>query len=147
MAFALVDDEDFERVNALPWHRTTLGYAGHYSGLLMHRFVLCLSRGDGVIVDHLSGDKLDNRRSNLLRADQTANMQNRQGSAAGSISRFRGVTLDKRTNLRKRWIAQARVDGRNVFLGRFLTEEQAASAAASFRRERMANSEEARSLR
>lgn len=147
VAHALVDERDFERVNAHRWHRTALGYVGHCSGRYLHRFLLGLQRGDDVQVDHLNGDRLDNRRANLRAGDQVANMQNRRGAASGSISRFRGVTFDKRPNLRKRWIAQARVDGKNHFLGRFLTEEEAGAAAAEFRRTHLANSGEARAAR
>lgn len=85
--FALVSDEDFERVNAYKWcasheSRGTKHYAirrvtvhGKRVKVRMHRFILGLSHMSPLIVDHLDGDGLDNRRENLEVVTQTENMR------------------------------------------------------------------------
>jgi hypothetical protein len=75
-ANALVDDEDYERVNAYRWyarpmHRATseLGHAyGFVDGeqIAMARFIVGLKKGDPQVVHHINEYKLDNRRANLM---------------------------------------------------------------------------------
>jgi len=68
---ALVDDEDFERVNRSHWKLHPQGYAyrkttrgrGKHVTILMHRFIM--NAPAGMEVDHLHGSKLDNRKSQL----------------------------------------------------------------------------------
>lgn len=69
----LVDRDIYEAYGHLDW-RETAGYA-HCSDFLrsgspwgtsaLHRIVMGLTRADGGIVHHVSGDRLDNRRRNL----------------------------------------------------------------------------------
>ncbi len=91
----------------------------------MHRLILELpSYADmRVDVDHVNGDGLDNRRANLritTRAQNLANSGGREGS-----STYKGVSFESQTS---RWKAQITVDGRNRSLGRYDTEEEAATA-------------------
>lgn len=71
-------------------------------------------------VDHVNHDGLDNRRANLRPADARENGGNRR-PVEGTSSRFRGVTLHRKTG---RW--QAALAGR--YLGLYDTEEAAAAA-------------------
>ncbi len=86
---AIVDDEDYERVRAINWIACGDGsaerpayairtiYNSGYSGYLsLHRFVL--DAGHGVEVDHINGNGLDNRRSNLRPCTKTQNAWNRR---------------------------------------------------------------------
>lgn len=87
----------------------------------MHHEILAVA--DGLEVDHIDGDGLNNRRSNLREADdvqQGANKRNRKHS-----SRFKGVSWDQR---KKRWRASIRVAYKLKNLGRFAREEDAARA-------------------
>lgn len=71
--FAIVDDEDFERIAAHSWaiNPQGTGYAvrkgskrrGEPRTVHMHREVLGLTGGE--IVDHINGNKYDNRVENL----------------------------------------------------------------------------------
>lgn len=131
VAVALVDDEDFELVSSYRWCRNAFGYAVTRVGkriLFMHRVVMGLSYGDGQKTDHISRDKLDNRKANLRLVTQAQNCQN-QGSRGGS-SRFRGVYFNKQAG---RWQAYATIDGKAKYLGLFDREEQAGEAAKAFR--------------
>jgi hypothetical protein len=143
---ALVDAEDRARLTEFRWHlrpdgyvATTLGRFGHPKGYLLHRVVLGLIGGDTRMADHVNGDKLDNRRGNLRVATPSENGQNRH--AIEGASRFRGVTKHA---LADRWSARATLNGQNHYLGLFKSEEEAAIAAAAFRRKHMPYSADAR---
>lgn len=130
----LVDDEDFDDLVRHRWSRSIAGYAHRtaYSTarkamgkiptyhLLMHRYLLGLDVDSKVCADHINGDKLDNRRSNLRRASYQQNNRNR-----GPIgeSRFKGVTRSRRF-----WQAKIEAGGEKITIGTFDTEEDAARA-------------------
>lgn len=114
---ALIDDRDVSLI--APFHWTIqksycgadLFYAFRYvyepntgkrQRLLMHRVIL--DAPDGVLVDHINGDGLDNRRSNLRLATHRQNHANRQSpirNKTGYIgvavsrngTRFRGYAI------------------------------------------------------
>jgi hypothetical protein len=142
-AHALVDDEDRDVVHGRSWHLAGKGYvrASSAGGGYLHRILLGLVPGDGLQGDHINGDPLDCRRSNLRVATRSQNMQNRRGAQRTSTSRFRGVSWDRAY---QRWKAQASVDGQQRFLGHFDDEAEAGAVAAAWRREHMPFSEDAR---
>jgi hypothetical protein len=132
VAHARVDDED-AALALLRWNISGGGYAtrGHKSrsgSIYMHRQILGLT-DSRQHVDHINGDKLDNRRSNLRVGTQALNNQNRPGQL-NAASRFRGVSLDPKTG---KWLASVTVDGVAHNLGRFRQEVDAAQAADEFR--------------
>jgi hypothetical protein len=71
VAFAFVDNEDFDRLNRYRWslmHGAAARKAevgGRSRSVLMHREVVGAEHGDGLIVEHANGNPLDNRRENL----------------------------------------------------------------------------------
>lgn len=127
----LVDDSDLERLSDHIWHLSSEGYAqtnelnnGRQRTIKMHRFILGLSRGDGVIVDHINGIKTDNRRFNLRICSLTGNARNckkRKDNTTG----YKGVTFKKKTC---RFAAQIRIRKKTIHLGYFDTAENAHSA-------------------
>lgn len=95
-----------------------------------------LSRG---IVDHINGDPLDNRRSNLRIVTMVENAHNRR-DRTGVTSRYRGVSwyLDKRKpKPYGRWRVQVMVEGKRKFLGLFTDEDEAGRVAAAYYAEHM----------
>lgn len=136
--FAVVDHDDLPLVSDRSWHLAVIGYAMHNKTYL-HRVVMGLSRGDGLAVDHINGDKLDNRRANLRLCTQAENCQNKTVAGWGT-SKYRGVSWDKE---RRRWMARGKLNGRQFHLGRFHSEEEAAAVAAAFRAEHLPFSQEA----
>ena len=130
--FALVDDADYEYLSQWKW-RYISGYAvrwddsrpGRERGLIsMHREVM--HAPDGMQVDHINGNGLDNRRENLRICTHAQNMQN-TGKHASNTSGFKGVFLDK-TCKSKTWRAQIRIPGHRISLGSFTDPESAARA-------------------
>lgn len=100
--------------------------------IYLHREVLDLPPHDPRKGDHINGDTLDCRRSNLRVVTNAQNAQN-QGSRGGS-SAYRGVTWDKS---RGKWMASATLNGRRTTIGRFDSELDAHRAAVVWRREHM----------
>lgn len=74
----------------------------------------------GQYVDHINGNKLDNRKSNLRICSNAENCRNSRGTGK---NRFKGVFW-----VANRWMAQIAVDRKTIYLGRFKDEEQAARA-------------------
>jgi hypothetical protein len=68
---ALVDEASFERINRHRWSlmgevaRRGVKVGGRHRSILMHREVVGATFGDGLAVEHVNGNKLDNRRENL----------------------------------------------------------------------------------
>jgi hypothetical protein len=87
--------------------------------VLLHRMLLDAEKGQ--IVDHINGDGLDNRRSNLRFATHSQNMANRKVARDGC----KGVWFDKRDGC---WRAELHLGGKKVALGTFPTEADAARA-------------------
>ena len=80
-------------------------------------------------IDHVDGDGLNNRRSNLREAVGTKNQQNKMKACVG-VSRFKGVCPHRdgrwRANIRVPAVGKGR--GRQTHLGLFVDEEDAARA-------------------
>lgn len=89
----------------------------------MHREILGLSPGDGLEVDYINGDGLDNRRENLRNCTRRQN--NRNARPRGGSSRYKGVCWDKHC---EKWFAYIRVEWDLKRLRYFALEEEAARA-------------------
>lgn len=132
---ASVDDEDYERVNAVKWYaqknrNTWYAQRGsqtcRYDFMRMHHFILGIP--SSVIVDHKDGDGLNNTRANLRISSRSLNGQNRH-SSRNNTSGFRGVVRTPNGC----WAAQIKHTQigdkkRHYYLGRFDTAEDAARA-------------------
>lgn len=142
VAYATVDVSDKAVVEPFPWFVNSQGYAvrnvtvesGKQRTLPMHRAILGLEFGDRLEADHISRDKLDNRRSNLRVVTHAQNSQNKPGH--GKYSQHRGVSFQKGAKKRP-WIAYCSLDGRQHYLGAFGSEDEAAGVARAFRAEHL----------
>ena len=155
--YALVDDDADARIQQKRWSLRN-GYA-YGNGLHptkrrfrpgkgfdkksvlsgMHRMILGLKTGDKIEVDHINGNRLDNRLVNLRLVDRAANAQNRRQNkqSAGSSqpwSPFRGVHWEPKM---KKWRAVVR----GTFLGLFDSDLDAHHVATSRRQQCMPYSE------
>ena len=92
---------------------------------------LIMNPQKGKLVDHINGNKLDNRRSNLRIVTHLQNAQNKQLRHKNSTSGFRGVTYDKRRGkFRAQWVLNSKYH----HVGYFDSVEKAAAAVDAYRR-------------
>lgn len=125
--FAIVDAADYEWLMKQKWRMHPKGYArrrGERRGqdIFMHREIM--GTPAGMDTDHISGDRLDCRRSNLRICTRAQNIQN-QLPKEGFSSKYKGVFWAARS---KKWCAQIKVAGRSSHLGYFSSEADAAAA-------------------
>ncbi len=126
---ALVDDEDYERVNQHRWyacdHKHTF-YAkhslNHTQKVTLHHFVLDVPGSKHI--DHINNDGLDNRRCNLRITTQSQNLMNAR-KRPGCSSKYKGVHWDKQT---KKWHTTIKLTEKRLDLGRHENEDDAARA-------------------
>jgi hypothetical protein len=121
--YAIVSAEDYTELNNYIWYVNGCGYAirnivkdGKPKGILMHRQIM--NTPDDKVTDHINGDRLDNRRSNLRIATRAENNRNTPGTK-GSTSDFKGVGWDERQG---KWGVRIK----NKHLGYFESEIEAA---------------------
>jgi len=93
----------------------------------LHRIVVDAVPGE--YVDHINGDTLDNRASNLRKCSHAENMRNRK-IHKNNVSGFKGVYPDK-----GKWRAKITANGKIFRLGTFETPEQAHKAYCKAARE------------
>ena len=127
---ALVDDEDYERVNQYKWYASSYPYAQRKkdkSTQSMHRFILELS-DPKISVDHINHNGLDNRRENMRICSQSENLRNRNKSENLS-SKYKGVYFSRHAQKFKAQI-QWKKNKKHIskYLGYFDSEESAAIA-------------------
>lgn len=121
-----VDDEDFLELSKYRWHQAN-GYAmRHISSkpdkrIYMHRQIL--NTPEGLVTDHINGDKLDNRKENLRAATIVQNSGNSKKRAG--LSEYKGVSFFKP---RGYWRARITIDGRCTLIGYFRSQEEAHKA-------------------
>ena len=135
---AIVDDDCYERLSKYNWQYTYYGYAsrgafkeelasGSPSNILMHRELM--NAPNGVDVDHINGDRLDNRLENLRLCSRKENLRNtmkRMNTKKGvASSKYKGIYWAKDRN---KWRATIRFNGKNYHIGTFEDELEAAKA-------------------
>ena len=96
--------------------------------LSLHRVILERMAGRPLakteFTDHISGDRLDNRRENLRIASNSENQFNR-GRPSNNTSGYKGVSWHRGAG---KWQAQLAVNGKFMYLGLFTTPEAAHEA-------------------
>lgn len=134
----IVDDEDYERLSQFSWGISTCN-SGVYPtrsepiegtkparrrAIRMH--VEIMNPPAGMLVDHINGDTLDNRRCNLRVCTKGQNQMNMRRNSRNT-SGYRGVHWHA---LRGKWVAMIKVNGERHYLGLFESVEAAATAYA-----------------
>lgn len=132
---ALIDDDDFEFINSFKWYATKKKYTfyaersqhistGKHVNIPMHRLILGVTKKT-MKVDHVDENGLNNQKSNLRICTHAQNKRNVTKRITGTLSKYKGVTKHKRDN---RWMAQIRLNYKNIFCGYFKDEREAAIA-------------------
>ena len=105
---------------------------GYHSGMLLrscvlaHRVAWALHTMEAPpeFLDHINGDRSDNRIENLRPATKAENARN-SGKKVNNTSGFKGVC---KSSVAGKWRARISVDGKRIRLGNFLTKEDAFQA-------------------
>lgn len=126
--FAMVDDEDFEKLNQYKWNVRIVKntqYAkrsDRYSTpktIQMHRVIMGCD--NNMMVDHINGNGLDNRKENLRVCTRSNNLMNsNKPRGEGLTSKYKGVNKSG-----KNWRAEIRINRQGIYLGTFKTEIEA----------------------
>ena len=141
--YALIDNKDYEKLNSNRWH-INKNYASRkitiqsqnknenikhqQKTIWMHRQIMeeklrrKLQKNEEI--DHINGNGLDNRRSNIRLCTDQQNTFNRKHKR-GCTSQYKGVCWHKRN---KKWYVQIMFNGKNIYLGCFDNEKDAALA-------------------
>ena len=124
--FALVDDEDFERLSKYHWTYDESNNRAHRIGIMMSHAVI---QADNWL-DHRDGNGLNNQKSNLRLCTRSQNQQNQRKQKRKTSSKYKGVHF---YTSRKKW--QAYISFLNILgqkikkhLGYFMSEKDAARA-------------------
>lgn len=123
--FVLVDEADFGFLNKFKWFADRKGqtfYAARgKEGRLEYMHRIINKTPERFVTDHINGNGLDNRRSNLRTATIRQNVINNR-MRSDNTSGYRGVTWDKS---RKKWKVQTTHNNKQINIGRFDTVNEA----------------------
>jgi len=122
--FALVDDDDYEKVSRLSWYVDKRGYAVNKKIKITYMHRLIMNTPKEMETDHINGNKLDNRKINLRICTKSENMRNRK-KQSNNTSGYKGVFWHHKAN---RWRAQIVINKKAKHLGLFDTPEEAGKA-------------------
>jgi len=132
--FAQVDDDDYFELSQYTWsliewkgkryakrkQRLSDDPYPKYGTISMHQQITGYD-----LTDHIDGNGLNNQRSNLRHLSHKKNIQYQLPQRRDKSSKYRGVSWFKP---RQKWKARLKIDGREVHVGYFTCEHQAAEA-------------------
>lgn len=130
-----MDDDDYEKLKQYSWYAVIKGkdtktlYAcrcfhsgGKSNQIYLHREVM--KNPEGLEVDHINHNGLDNRKENLRICTHQENLFNKSKQRYGS-SKYKGVSFCKYNN---KWIARISDNGKYRHIGQYFSEIEAANA-------------------
>lgn len=125
-----IDEEDYDMVKEYTWricskeakegllyfHSNTKRdpITHKFKDVRLHRLIMGCTTGDGMVVDHINHDTLNNMKCNLRITTQAGNTQNSRISIRNT-SGYKGVFYYKRDNL---YVVSVKVSGKSYNVGR-----------------------------
>lgn len=124
----LVDDEVYPWASQFTWYVTDTGYAYRSvqvgkkksKNIRMHRELVSAPAGSDV--DHINGNRVDNRKENLRICSRSDNLKNKTQRRSDNRSGVTGVYWHKQC---QKWTVQIQVEGKPKHVGLFSTLEEA----------------------
>ena len=123
----IVDEQDYQELSQYRWYlidgfaARTIKKDNKRTTIYMHRVIM--DAPIGISVYHINHNKLDNQRENLRLVKGSARMHRRP--SVKHSSKYRGVYWCKD---KRKWIAEIKVYKKQIRLGRFEVEKDAAVA-------------------
>lgn len=127
----MVDDDIENLYGTLSWsvkpHGKTFYAKRTERGITVYLHRLILSATGHLEVDHIDGNGLNNRRSNLRLVTHRQNMQNQHGVT--KTSKYPGVYWN---SVVKKWQAYCHINNKTIYLGIYLSQEYAFAARNAY---------------
>lgn len=131
--FSVIDASDADRVGNVNWRANATkntSYAvrevslpnGGRASVFLHRLIT--NAESGMVVDHIDGNGLNNKSSNLRVVTHRENIHN-TAPPRNNTSGVKGVSFDKQRN---KWFAKIMIRGKQIALGRYDKKEDAIAA-------------------
>jgi hypothetical protein len=133
--YAKVHPANYERLLKYEWfckkgknsfyarRHVPTGKGGKETLIYMHQEVIKVPKG--MVVDHINHDGMDNREANLRAATYSQNLCNRKKRSGSKYSKYKGVSWKK---VNRKWVARIGFEKKEMHLGYFHTEIEAAKA-------------------
>lgn len=118
----MIDKCDLETVKDYCWTFDNNGYVISGRKVRIHRLIM--NPPKGMTVDHINGDRSDNRRCNLRVCTQAQNSHNKHSSPLNKSGKI-GVYLNKKS---LKWVAQIGVNHKTICLGTYENLDDAINA-------------------
>lgn len=122
IAEALIDKEDIPKVINSKWCKDKNGYVKNSKQEYLHRI---LFNKTDLFIDHINGNKLDNRKENLRVCNNADNLKNRVRLPKNNTSGILGVRFREDRN---KWYAEIQCNKEKIYLGSFTSLEDAVKA-------------------
>jgi len=134
--YAKVDPADYKRLRKYEWFAIrkrgnsfyTLRCVSDDKGkkevpIYLHQDIIKVP--DGMVIDHINHDGMDNRMANLRAATYSQNMCHRKKRAGAKQSKYKGIYCRNRD---RKWQALITINRKRIHLGYFHGEIEAAKA-------------------
>ena len=133
--YAKVEPADYKRLRGYEWlskkgknsfyaqRLVPTGKAGKETLVYMHQEVIEVP--EGMVVDHINHDGMDNREANLRAATYSQNLYHRKKRSGAKYSKYKGVSWKK---VNRKWVARIGFEKKEIHLGYFHSEIEAAKA-------------------
>lgn len=123
--YAIIDTIDKHLIEAYKFHTTkrcSVDTTINGKKVKIHHLIMG-KPNNGLVIDHINRNHLDNRRSNLRMITQKLNSVNTVGAKRSSV--YKGVSWNKERN---KWISVIVSNRKTIHLGRYTDEIEAAKA-------------------
>lgn len=133
-----VDDYDYPILSARKWYLkpkqgnkpqypyTSLYYKDFTIPVSMHRFMMNPTQWQSV--DHIDGNPLNYKRENLRLCNVKENNWNTGTKDTAKSSKYKGVSIHHGLHKNAKWRSRIHIEGKEINLGHYNTEEEAARA-------------------
>jgi hypothetical protein len=124
------DLDDYEKIKSICWYvrfrngkvkEVCSAEIGTRKHILLHQFVLGISAGDGIEIDHADKNPRNNQKYNLRDCTHAENLRNKS-VRSDNVTGITGIGWDKSRN---KWIGRLTINGKRIFRKRYDNLEDA----------------------